>query len=89
MVARPWREVPVKTLDSFCRQIGEISLADKQVVSIENLYKHRGVFEPLTRDRLFVATPGTSNPDWKLLRFERLPRPIWPLDPDPLGLDAE
>ena len=66
-----------------------ICLADKQVVSIKNLYKHRDVFAPLTRDQLFVATPGTSNPDWKSLRFVRLPRPIWPLDPDPLNLDAE
>ena len=64
-----------------------ISFADKQVVSIKNLYKHRDIFQPLTRDQLFVATPGTSNPDWKSLPFERLPRPIWPLDPDPLNLD--
>ena len=60
-----------------------ISFADKQVVSIKNLYKHRDIFLPLTRAQLFAATPGTCNPNWKSLSFQRLPRPIWPLDPDP------
>ncbi len=65
-----------------------ITIADKQVIAIKNLYKHRDIFRPITRDQLFVATPGTSNPDWKALPFKRLQRPIWPLDPDPLGLDG-
>lgn len=59
----------------------------KQVVSIKNLYKQKDLFAPISRKQLFVATPGTSNPDWKALPFERLQRPIWPLDDDPLGLD--
>ena len=65
-----------------------ISFDDKQVVSIKNLYKHKDLFIENTRKQLFVATPGTSNPDWAALPFERLPRPIWPLDADPLGLDG-
>ncbi|WP_108660216.1 M81 family metallopeptidase [Acuticoccus kandeliae] len=65
-----------------------ISFEDKQVVSIKNLYKHKDLFVENTRRQLFVATPGTSNPDWTALPFERLPRPMWPLDPDPLGLDG-
>lgn len=60
----------------------------KQVVSIKNLYKQKDLFAPISRKQLFVATPGTSNPDWKALPFKRLQRPIWPLDDDPLGLDA-
>jgi microcystin degradation protein MlrC len=64
-----------------------ITFDDKQVVAIKNLYKHKDLFIDITRKQLFVATPGTSNPDWAALPFRRLPRPIWPLDPDPLGLD--
>ena len=64
-----------------------ISFDDKQVVSIKNLYKHKDLFVDNTRKQLFVATPGTSNPDWLALPFKRLQRPIWPLDEDPLGLD--
>lgn len=65
-----------------------ISFDDKQVVSIKNLYKHKDLFVDNTRKQLFVATPGTSNPDWSALPFKRLPRPMWPLDADPLGLDG-
>ncbi len=64
-----------------------ISFDDKQVVSIKNLYKHKDLFVHNTRKQLFVATPGTSNPDWTQLPFKRLPRPMWPLEDDPLGLD--
>jgi len=65
-----------------------ISLADKQVIAIKNLYKHTDVFAPLVRKQLYVAAPGTSNPNWAELPFKRLPRPMWPLDADPLGRDG-
>ena len=64
-----------------------ITIADKQVIAIKNLYKHTDVFAPLVRKQLYVAAPGTSNPNWHELPFRRLPRPMWPLDPDPLGRD--
>lgn len=62
-----------------------VTLDDKQVIGLKNLYKHRDIFRPLTRDQLFVATPGACPPDWKSIPFQRIPRPMWPLDPDPLG----
>lgn len=62
-----------------------ITLADKQVIALKNLYKHRDVFAPLVRGQLFVATPGACPPDWASIPFRRIPRPMWPLDPDPLG----
>jgi len=62
-----------------------ITLADKQVIGLKNLYKHRDVFAPLVRDQLFVATPGACPPDWASIPFKRIPRPMWPLDPDPLA----
>ncbi|MCL4187166.1 MAG: M81 family metallopeptidase [Rhodobacteraceae bacterium] len=64
-----------------------IDIASKRVISVKNLFKQYDLFKPLVRDQLFVASPGTSNPDWTALPFGRLPRPVWPLDPDPLGLD--
>ncbi|RYE88280.1 MAG: M81 family peptidase [Hyphomicrobiales bacterium] len=62
-----------------------ITLDDKQVIGLKNLYRHRDVFAPLVREQLFVATPGACPPDWVSIPFKRVPRPIWPLDPDPLG----
>jgi len=61
-----------------------VTLADKQVIGIKNLYKHTDVFAPLVRAQHYVATPGVSQPDLALLPFRRLPRPMWPLDPLPL-----
>jgi microcystin degradation protein MlrC len=65
-----------------------ITLADKQVIGLKNLYRHRDVFRPLTREQLFVATPGLCTPDWKSIPFRRIPRPMWPLDADPLDAVA-
>jgi microcystin degradation protein MlrC len=62
-----------------------VTLQDKQVIGLKNLYKHRDVFRPLTREQLFVATPGLCTPEWGTIPFKRIPRPMWPLDPDPLG----
>jgi len=65
-----------------------IDLAGKQVIAIKNLYKHSDVFAPLVRKQLYVASPGTSNPDWRALPFHRIPRPMWPFDADPLGRES-
>jgi microcystin degradation protein MlrC len=62
-----------------------VTLAGKTVIGLKNLYRHRDVFAPLVRDQLFVATPGACPPDWASIPFKRIPRPMWPLDPDPLG----
>ena len=65
-----------------------IVLHDKQVIGLKNLYRHRDVSAPLVRGQLFVATPGACPPDWQKIPFTRVPRPLWPLDADPLGLDG-
>jgi microcystin degradation protein MlrC len=65
-----------------------IAIADKQVIAIKNLYKHTDIFAPLVRRQLYVASPGTSNPDWRALPYHRIPRPMWPFDADPLGRDG-
>src|SRR3569833_2338262 len=61
-----------------------VTLADKQVIGIKNLYKHTDVFAPLVRAQHYVATPGVSQPALALLPIRRLPWPMWPLDPLPL-----
>ncbi|SFZ86051.1 Microcystin degradation protein MlrC, contains DUF1485 domain [Devosia enhydra] len=80
------KRVNVYSLSMFERH--GISLGDKQIVAIKNLYKHTDLFAPLVRRQLYVASPGASDPDWAALDWKRLPRPIWPLDADPLGLDG-
>jgi len=62
-----------------------IALEGKQVIGLKNLFRHTDVFAPLVRGQLYVATPGACPPDWPGIPFTRIPRPIWPLDPAPLG----
>jgi microcystin degradation protein MlrC len=62
-----------------------ITLEGKRVIGLKNLYRHTDVFAPLVRGQLYVATPGACPPDWASIPFKRIPRPMWPLDPDPLG----
>lgn len=64
-----------------------IAVEGRRAIGLKNLYRHTDVFAPLTREQLFVATPGACPPDWPTIPFTRIPRPMWPLDPDPLGLD--
>lgn len=64
-----------------------ISLDDKQVIGVKNLYKHTDVFAPLVREQHYVATPGLCQPDLSKLDYKRLPRPMWPFESDPLNLD--
>jgi microcystin degradation protein MlrC len=62
-----------------------ITLGDKQAIGLKNLYRHTDIFAPLVRGQVYVATPGACPPDWTNIPFRRIPRPIWPFDPDPLG----
>jgi len=62
-----------------------IVLEGKQVIGLKNLFRHTDVFAPLVRGQLYVATPGACPPDWASIPFKRIPRPMWPLDADPLG----
>lgn len=62
-----------------------ITLEGKQVIGLKNLFRHTDVFAPLVRGQLYVATPGACPPDWASIPFQRIPRPMWPLDADPLG----
>jgi microcystin degradation protein MlrC len=64
-----------------------ISLEDKKVIGVKNLYKHTDIFAPLVQQQYYVATPGVCQPDFTNMDFKRLPRPIWPFDADPLDCD--
>lgn len=63
-----------------------IGLEGRSVIALKNLYRHTDIFAPLARPRqLYVAAPGACPPTWTELDYRRTPRPIWPLDPDPLA----
>lgn len=59
-----------------------IDLAGKRVIGVKALYRYWDAFAPLCAEMHLLATPGACDPNWASLPFRRLPRPIWPLDPD-------
>lgn len=57
-----------------------ICLTNKQVIGVKNLYKHTDIFAPLVQSQFYLATPGVCQPNFGMLNFQKLCRPIWPLD---------
>lgn len=53
---------------------------DRLLIGLKSAVHFRADYGPLARAIFEVDTPGVHNPDITLLRFERLRRPIWPLD---------
>lgn len=57
----------------------------KRYVLIKSRQHFRAGFEPIARHIVLVAGPGVCSSDYSLFPFERLERPIFPLDGDPEG----
>ena len=49
---------------------------------IEANTKFRAAYEPIAKAIFVVDTPGVSTANLKALPFRRVPRPIYPLDPN-------
>ncbi|MBM3599128.1 MAG: M81 family metallopeptidase [Alphaproteobacteria bacterium] len=62
-----------------------IDLARKKLVVVKSMQHFHAGYAPIAKDILYVATPGTVSPDFHSLPYRKLARPIWPLDPAPLG----
>jgi microcystin degradation protein MlrC len=63
----------------FYTELG-LNLWKADVVVVKNLFPFRYFFLPYNRLTLNVVTPGTTHIDVKQLRYEQIPRPIYPLD---------
>lgn len=60
-----------------------------KIVVVKSPNGFRAAYEPFARKIFVVDTPGVSTANLRQLPFKRLPRPIYPLDPDtpmPAGL---
>jgi microcystin degradation protein MlrC len=52
----------------------------RQVVVIKSSVHYRADFTPLVREIVEVDAPGLASPTWSRFNFQRLRRPIYPLD---------
>jgi len=63
------------------RSVGE-EPADARMVQVKSPMVFRAGYAGIFDDVIFVAAPGAANPDLATLPWQRLPRPIYPLDPE-------
>jgi len=60
-----------------------------KIVVVKSPNGFRAAYEPIAKAMFIVDTPGVSTANLRTLQFRRVPRPIYPLDPDtpkPAGL---
>jgi microcystin degradation protein MlrC len=71
-----------QTLDpEMIRFVGIDPTAEKVVV-VKSTIHYRAAFEPLAKEIIEVDAPGLSSSNLTRFRFERVRRPIFPLDPE-------
>lgn len=68
--------------DANCLRSVGIDPTMRQIVVIKSSVHYRADFTPLVEEIVEVDAPGLSSPNWSRFDFQRLRRPIYPLDPD-------
>jgi microcystin degradation protein MlrC len=69
-----------QTLDAEIFALHGIDVTDRRVVALKSHQHFRAGFEHLAASIIRVDAPGVTSTDLSLLPFERVRRPIWPLD---------
>ena len=63
------------------------SPAKKKVTVVKSHNHFFAAFSKIATEVHRTTAPGPLPLDYSKVPYKRLKRPIWPLDPDPLGLD--
>ena len=57
-----------------------IEPTERKILAVKSAVHFRGSFGPIAADIIDVDTPGLTSIDFRRFAYDRLPRPIWPLD---------
>jgi len=66
-----------------------IDPAKRKVVVVKSHNHFFAAFSKIAAEVHRTSAPGPLPVDYSLVPYKRVRRPIWPLDPDPLGLDGK
>jgi microcystin degradation protein MlrC len=58
-----------------------IEPTERKILVVKSVVHFRGAFMPIAKEVIEVDTPGLTSIDYGRFTYERLPRPMWPLDP--------
>ncbi len=72
-----------QTLDSEVFLLHGIDVTRYRIVALKSQQHFRGGFSSIAGTIIRADTPGFTTSDLSLLPFQRITRPIWPLDPLP------
>ena len=75
-------ERPAMTVDPELFRSQGIEPLRMKIVVVKSPNGFREAYEPFAKAVFLVDTPGASTPNLTTLPFERLPRPMYPFDPD-------
>ncbi len=73
---------PFEPIDPRCFTHAGIDPTKKKFVLIKSRQHFRAGFEPIAKEIVMVAGPGVCSSDYDIFPFKKIPRPIYPLDPD-------
>ena len=71
-----------QTLDPEMLRFVGLDPLDHKIVVVKSTIHYRAAFEPLAAEIVEVDAPGLSSSNLDRFRFERVRRPIFPLDPE-------
>jgi microcystin degradation protein MlrC len=71
-----------QTLDPEMLRFVGLEPLDHKIVVVKSTIHYRAAFEPLAAEIIEVDAPGLSSSNLERFRFERVRRPIFPLDPE-------
>jgi microcystin degradation protein MlrC len=60
-----------------------VDLASKRAIVVKSAQHYRRDFSAIFAEDIVVDAPGVCASDVRRLAFHRIPRPIWPFDPNP------
>lgn len=69
-----------QALDTAIFRSQGIEPSEKRILGVKSAVHFRGSFTPIARRILEVDTPGLTSIDFSRFPYEKLSRPIWPLD---------
>src|SRR5215208_844051 len=72
---------------NFFRAFG-IELTERRILVLKSAAHFRAAFEPIATRVIEVDAPGISSPNLTTFPYQRLRRPIYPLDPDAMWRSA-
>lgn len=70
----------VQSLDTAILRSQGIEPADCKIIALKSAVHFRGAFMPIASRILEVDTPGLTSLDYTRFPYQRLTRPIWPMD---------